>query len=48
MSTFVDLKSACGKKTASVDILDLEENAQGIICCAECVSIITKREGVIK
>jgi bifunctional ADP-heptose synthase (sugar kinase/adenylyltransferase) len=33
MSTFVNLDSVCGKKSASVDIFDLDANPNGVVCC---------------
>ena len=44
MSTFVDVKSACGRTSGAVDIFDLPLNPHGIICCGECESIIICRE----
>ena len=44
MSTFVNVKSACGRKSGAVDIFDLPLNPHGIICCGECETIIQSRE----
>jgi hypothetical protein len=44
MSTFVTIKSACGRTTASIDIFDLELNPHGVICCNECESILGCRQ----
>lgn len=44
MSTFVKVASACGRKSASVDIFDLDLNPHGVICCHECRTIIESRE----
>jgi hypothetical protein len=44
MSIYVNVKSACGRSSASVDIFDLELNQDGIICCDACESIINTRE----
>ena len=44
MSTYVPIASACGRKTSSIDIFDLELNPFGFICCPECRSIIESRE----
>lgn len=44
MSTFVEVKSACGRKSGAVDIFDLPLNPHGIICCGECETIIQSRE----
>jgi hypothetical protein len=44
MSTFLSVKSACGRSSASVDIYDLDLNPHGVICCGECESIILSRE----
>jgi hypothetical protein len=43
MSTFISLKSACGRSSASVDIFDVELNPNGVICCGECETIIQSR-----
>ena len=43
MSTFINVKSACGKSSASVDIFDLDLNQNGIICCDNCESILMCR-----
>lgn len=44
MSTFVNVKSVCGKVSAPVDIFDLDLNPDGVICCNECNSILICRE----
>ena len=44
MSTFFDVKSVCGKTSASVDMYDLELNQHGVICCDNCESIVLSRE----
>ena len=44
MSTYINLKSACGRSSASVDIYDLELNTNGVICCGECETIIQSRK----
>lgn len=44
MSTYVAIKSACGRVTSSIDIFDLDLNPHGIICCPECELIIQSRE----
>jgi hypothetical protein len=44
MSTYVAIKSACGRVTSSIDIFDLDLNPHGIICCPECETIIASRE----
>jgi hypothetical protein len=44
MSTFISVKSACGKSSASVDIYDLDLNENGVICCDNCESIILCRK----
>ena len=44
MSTFVELKTACGKNSTQCDIFDLEENPHGAICCDECKRIIATKE----
>jgi hypothetical protein len=43
MSTFINVKSACGKSSAPVDIFDLDLNQNGIICCDNCESILMCR-----
>ncbi len=43
MSTFVELKTACGKKSTSCDIFDLEANPFGATCCDECHRIIAEK-----
>ena len=43
MSTFVKLDSVCGKVSTSVDVLDLELNPNGVICCDNCKSILICR-----
>ena len=43
MSYYVPLKSACGRKTAMVDMYDVELNPNGVICCGECETIIESR-----
>lgn len=45
---FIELKTACGKKSTWVDYEDLEMNPLGAICCEECVKIIVARKEVIK
>ena len=40
MSTAVLLKTACGRKTTTVDMYDLELNPYGASCCEECESLI--------
>lgn len=44
MSTFVPIDSACGRKTSTIDIFDLELNPYGFVCCNECWNIIESRE----
>ena len=44
MSTYISVKSACGRKSGKVDIFDLDLNPHGIRCCNECESIIISRE----
>jgi hypothetical protein len=44
MSTYVAIKSACGRVTSSIDIFDLDLNPHGIVCCGECENIIASRE----
>ena len=44
MSTFLNVKSVCGKSSASVDIYDLELNQDGVICCDNCESILLCRK----
>ena len=44
MSMFIDLKSVCGEKSASVDVQDLEFNPHGVICCDNCKSILICRK----
>jgi hypothetical protein len=48
MSTYIKVKSACGRKSASVDIYDLDLNTDGIRCCGECESIIESRNAWYK
>jgi hypothetical protein len=43
MSTFIDVKSVCGKASTSVDVQDLELNPNGVICCNNCQSILICR-----
>lgn len=43
MSYFINLKSACGRKSSSVDVQDLELNPHGVVCCVECETIIESR-----
>ena len=43
MSTFVELKTACGKNSTQCDIFDLEENPFGAVCCDECKKIIAEK-----
>jgi hypothetical protein len=43
MSTFINVKSACGKSSAPADIFDLDLNQNGIICCDNCESILMCR-----
>ena len=43
MSTFVNLDSVCGKKSASVDIFDLDANPDVVVCCDNCKSILICR-----
>ena len=38
MSTYVNVKSVCGKSSTSIDMYDLELNNE-IICCDNCQSI---------
>ena len=44
MSTYINLKSACGRSSASVDVYDLDLNPNGVRCCGECETIIQSRE----
>ncbi len=44
MSTFLNVKSICGKSSASVDVQDLELNPHGVICCDNCKSILLCRK----
>jgi hypothetical protein len=44
MSSFINLKSACGRSSAKVDIYDLDLNPHGVICCGECETIIQSRQ----
>lgn len=44
MSTYVAIKSACGRVDSSIDIFDLDLNPHGIVCCGECETIIQARE----
>jgi hypothetical protein len=44
MSTFLTVASVCGKSSASVDIYDLDLNEHGVICCANCESIVLCRK----
>ena len=44
MSTYVAIKSACGRVTTSIDIFDLDLNPHGVVCCGECENIIASRE----
>ena len=44
MSSFINLKSACGRSSAPVDIYDLDLNPHGVICCNECATIIQSRQ----
>jgi hypothetical protein len=43
MSTFINVKSVCGNKSASVDVYDLELNQDGVVCCDNCKSIMICR-----
>ena len=43
MSIFISVKSACGRKSANVDVQDLDLNPHGVICCNECKTIIESR-----
>jgi hypothetical protein len=42
MSTFVNVKSVCGKSSTSIDMYDLELNNE-IVCCDNCKSILICR-----
>lgn len=44
MSTYVAIKSACGRVTTSIDIFDLDLNPHGVVCCGECETLIQSRE----
>jgi hypothetical protein len=44
MSTFVNVKSVCGKASTSVDVYDLDANPHGVICCDSCESILICRK----
>jgi hypothetical protein len=44
MSIFVNVKSVCGKASASVDVYDLDANPHGVICCDSCESILICRK----
>jgi len=48
MSTFVELKTACGRKSTYCDIFDLEVNPFGAVCCKECEQIIAKKEQLMR
>lgn len=44
MSDFEKVPSACGRKSAWVDIFDSPLNPHGVVCCDECRTIIESRE----
>ena len=44
MSTYVPIKSVCGAVTTTIDMYDYELNAQGVICCDNCQSILMCRK----
>ena len=44
MSTFVSIKSICGRITSKIDIFDLDLNPHGVVCCNECESILGFRQ----
>lgn len=48
MSSFIFVKSVCGKSGTNVDIFDLDLNTDGIICCENCKSILICRESWYK
>ena len=43
MSTYINVKSVCGIKSAKVDVQDLDLNPHGVICCDNCKSILVCR-----
>jgi hypothetical protein len=44
MSNYINVKSVCGAKSASVDVYDLDLNPSGVICCDNCRSILICRK----
>ena len=44
MSTYVPIKSVCGAVSTSIDMYDYDLNAQGVICCDNCKSILICRK----
>ena len=43
MST-ISIASVCGSVSSAIDYADLELNPHGVICCENCVSIVSARE----
>jgi hypothetical protein len=48
MSTFIQMRSACGATVTAVDIVDAPLNPFGVVCCSDCESIIAARESWIE
>jgi hypothetical protein len=44
MSTYLPLASVCGATSAMVDVYDIDLNPHGVICCANCESIVLCRK----
>ena len=42
MPVMLKVKSVCGDTSASISANDLDNNPEGIICCANCDLIVKK------
>ena len=44
MSVMLKVKSVCGDTSASISANDVDNNPEGIICCANCQLIVKTRQ----
>jgi hypothetical protein len=44
MSEFIFIYSVCGDSGSFVDVYDLDLNPHGVVCCANCESLVATRE----
>lgn len=44
MPVMLKVKSVCGDTSASMSVNDIDNNPEGIICCANCDLIVKTRQ----